>query len=125
MPLFTIVSAGAPCRQPLMAAAVRIAALVLLGAALAVTVVTAPAHAIPPVGCGKVKVHGRHYAVKAHVMSCRTARHWTVAWLKHRSHPRGWSCRSFPPRLTRVRFVCENPRTATRSDGPQSYSAAR
>src|SRR5690349_2154838 len=119
MPLFTIVSPVVPRRQQLMLAAAAMAALLVFVG------LTATAGAVPPVGCGKVAVHGRHYSVKAHVMSCRTARHWSVAWLKHRSHPRGWSCRAFPRRITRVRFVCENPRTATRSDGPQSYSAAR
>jgi hypothetical protein len=83
------------------------------------------AGAVPAVGCGKVKVHHRHYSVRAHVFSCKSARHWTVAWLKHRSHPSGWTCRSFSRRITRVRFVCENPATASRNDGPQSYSASR
>jgi hypothetical protein len=97
----------------------------LIVAALALTFGQPVARAVPPVGCGKVKAHGKRYSVKAHVLACKSARHWTRVWFKNRHHPSGWVCRSFSRRVTRVRFVCENPSTRSRNDGPQSYSASR
>jgi hypothetical protein len=96
-----------------------------LFAAVLVAIFAGPASAVPAVGCGKVRVGRHHYSVRAHVLACRKARSWTVTYLKSHSAPRGYQCRRFPRKLTRVVFVCENPKTRSRSDGPQSFSASR
>lgn len=84
----------------------------------------APAAAVPPVSCGKVAVKRKHYLVTAHVLSCRLAKKWAINYLaKHRTQ-RGYECQTFDPQFTKVRFVCNNPATASRTDGPQSYSAS-
>ncbi|HEX8854662.1 MAG TPA: hypothetical protein VF752_03605 [Thermoleophilaceae bacterium] len=97
----------------------------MLVAAAVVAVFAGSASAVPAVGCGKVRVGHHHYSVRAHVLACRKARSWTVSYLKGRGAPRGYECRRFSRKLTRVVFVCENPRTRSRSDGPQSFSASR
>lgn len=83
------------------------------------------AAAIPAVGCGQISVHGKRYSVRAHVMNCHRARQWAISFLAVGHVPVGYDCQRFSPRITRVRFVCDNPATATRVDGPQSFSATR
>jgi hypothetical protein len=98
----------------------------VLGLAAVLAALSAtPARAVPAIGCGHVTVNHKSYSVRAHVLSCSKARPWTVSYLSHRRAPRGYRCRRFSPKITRVLFVCENPATETRSDGPQSFSAAR
>ncbi|MFL5824935.1 MAG: hypothetical protein ACJ76V_00270 [Thermoleophilaceae bacterium] len=94
-------------------------------AAVAVAILAAPASAVPAVGCGKVRVGHHHYSVRAHVLACSKARPWAVTYLKRHGAPRGYQCRRFPRALTRVVFLCDNPKTRSRSDGPQSFSASR
>ena len=76
-----------------------VAALVLL---------TAPAAYAPvvPKTCGTVGARGNSYTVKAHVVACASARAMARAYLGRGSRPRGYSCRKFPRRVTRIRFRC-------------------
>lgn len=97
------------------------AAIVLTAGVVAVW--ATPATATPAIGCGKVRVHHKRYSIRAHVLSCRKARRWSYAFLARGQVPAGYDCQRFSPKITRVRFVCSNPATATRSDGPQAFSA--
>lgn len=99
-------------------------AFLILLAALVVAFTAAPASAVPAISCGKVKVHKKSYKVRAHVLACTKARKWTVNVLLNHGPPAGYKCRRFDPKITRVRFVCEDPKTASRSDGPRSFSAS-
>ena len=99
-------------------------AFLVLVAALAVALSAAPASAVPAISCGKVKVHGKSYKVRAHVLACKKARKWTVNVLLNHGPPAGYKCRRFDPKITRVRFICEDPKTSSRSDGPRSFSAS-
>jgi hypothetical protein len=121
----TIAEAAAPlARTPLAMSFRPVSALLLLIVAAVVALSAAPASAVPAVSCGKVKVHQKKYAVRAHVLSCKKARRWSVDVLLRHPAPAGYECRRFDPKITRVRFVCENPKTRSRSDGPQSFSAS-
>jgi hypothetical protein len=102
----------------------RSLALLVALAALVVALTAAPASAVPAIACGKVKVHHKRYKVRAHVLACKKARKWTVDVLLNHGPPAGYKCRRFDPKITRVRFVCEDPKTASRSDGPRSFSAS-
>ena len=82
-----------------------------------------PAHAIPAVSCGNLEVSHKRYAIRAHVLSCRTARRWSVAFLLHGTVPTGYECERYSPKVTRVRFLCDDPQTTTRIDGPLSFNA--
>jgi len=83
------------------------------------------ADAIPAVGCGSITVNHTRYSVRAHVLSCRLARQWSIAFLARNSVPAGYDCQRFSPKVTRVRFLCDNPATVTRIDGPLGFSASR
>jgi len=111
--------------RPLRSLRPRLAAACALAVAVAVAVSVTPASAVPAVSCGKVKVHHQRFKVRAHVLSCRKARRWSVRVLLNHGAPAGYDCRRFDPKVTRVRFVCEDPKTASRSDGPRSFSASK
>ncbi len=98
------------------------AATIALTAVMVATWAT-PASAVPSIGCGKIKVHHKRYAVRAHVLSCRKARRWSAAFLARGQVPAGYDCQRFSPKITRVRFVCSDPSTATSIDGPHAFSA--
>lgn len=83
------------------------------------------AGAVPAVGCGSITVHHTRYSVRAHVLKCPLARQWSAAFLAHGSVPAGYDCQRYSPKVTRVRFLCDNPATVTRLDGPLSFSASR
>jgi hypothetical protein len=89
----------------------------------AVALWATPAAAVPAVGCGKITVHHKRYSIRAHVLSCTRARNWSYAFLGKGRVPAGYDCQRFSPKITRVRFVCSNPSTATRRDGPQAFNA--
>ena len=93
--------------------------------ALLATMAATQAEATPAVGCGSITVNHTGYSVRAHVLSCRLARQWSTAFLAHNSVPPGYDCQRYSPRETRVRFLCDNPATVTRLDGPLSFSASR
>lgn len=101
---------------------------VLTGVILALLLITAllaeSATAVPSVSCGYIKVGSTRYLVTAHVLSCTSAKSWAANYIAHGTIPHGYKCQKFPPGLTRVRFTCYNPLTATRSDGPQSFTAS-
>jgi hypothetical protein len=83
----------------------------------------APAAAVPAIGCGNIEVHHKRYAVRAHVLSCGPARRWSIAFLAHGTVPAGYNCQRYSPKVTRVRFLCFDPATSTRTDGPRSFNA--
>jgi len=89
------------------------------------TIVVTRADAIPAVGCGSITVNHTRYSVRAHVLNCHLARQWSAAYLAHGSVPAGYDCQRYSPQETRVRFLCDNPSTVTRIDGPLSFSASR
>ncbi len=98
-----------------------IAALALAAAAVAVWVT--PAAATPAYGCGKITVHHKRYSIRAHVLPCSRARSWSYAFLANGRVPNGYDCQRFSPKITRVRFVCSDPSTATPTDGPHAFNA--
>ena len=108
--------------MPRRAAAPLVAAA---AAAIALAIAAGSARAVPAVACGQLTVSHKHYAIRSHVLNCGRARVWTRAYLSRHRAPQGYVCRRFDPRITRVVFVCENPATQTRSDGPQSFLATR
>jgi hypothetical protein len=77
---------------------------------------------VPAIRCGKITVHHKRYSIRAHVLRCSQARSWSYAFLTKGRVPAGYDCVRYP-RFTRVRFVCSNPSTATRRDGPQAFNA--
>lgn len=98
-----------------------IAALAL--AAVAVAIWVTPAGATPAYGCGKITVHHKRYSIRAHVLPCSRARSWSYAFLANGRVPNGYDCQRFSPKITRVRFVCSDSATATRTDGPRGFNA--
>jgi hypothetical protein len=88
-----------------------------------VAISATPASATPAVGCGKITVHHKRYSIRAHVLKCRHARKWSYTFLSSGRAPAGYDCQRYSPKITRVRFVCSNPATVTRRDGPQAFNA--
>ena len=90
---------------------------------LLVLALTAGAPATPagattgPKRCGTISVSGRDFAVRGHLLPCRFSRRKSRAYLAEGTHPPGWSCRRYPPRLTRIAFQCRK--------GGRSYYAVR
>lgn len=101
----------------------HLAALAGAGAFALSGVAAVPAGAVPAVGCGSISVNHVNYSVRAHVLACRLARTWAINFLAHNKVPAGYDCQRYSPKVTRVRFLCDNPATVTRLDGPQSFSA--
>ncbi len=99
-----------------------IVAVSLLAAAF-VLAIASPAAAIPAVPCGTLTVNHKRYAIRAHVLSCSLARPWSVAFLAHGRVPPGYDCQRYSPKVTRVRFLCFDPTTSTRTDGPLGFNA--
>jgi hypothetical protein len=100
--------------------------LISMTAGLAVAflfAIATPAAAIPAVGCGSITVSHKRYSIRAHVLNCGLARRWSTAFLAHGSVPAGYECQRYSPRVTRVRFLCVDPSTSTRIDGPRSFNA--
>ncbi len=100
--------------------------LISMTAGIAVALLLAvatPVAAIPAVGCGSITVHHKRYSIRAHVLSCKLARPWSTAFLGRGSVPAGYECQRYSPRVTRIRFLCVDPSTSTRIDGPRSFSA--
>ncbi len=91
--------------------------------AVFVLATAAPATAIPAVGCGQLTVNHKRYSIRAHVLSCTLARRWAAAFLAHATVPVNYECQRYSPKVTRVRFLCVDPATASRSDGPRSFNA--
>ena len=81
--------------------------ILLLALALTAGVSATPAGATTaPKRCGTITVNGKDFAVRAHRLSCLFSRRKSRAYLARGSHPPGWSCRRYPPRLTDIAFTC-------------------
>jgi hypothetical protein len=93
-----------------------------LGVAFVLALATSAA-AVPAIGCGAMTVHHKRYSIRAHVLPCSLARRWSATFLAHGTAPAGYECQRYSPRITRVRFLCVDPSTSTRSDGPRSFNA--
>ena len=100
-------------------------AVLAIAASASAAIAPTQAGAVPAVGCGSITVHHTRYSVRAHVLKCPLARQWSVAFLAHGSVPSGYDCQRYSPKVTRVRFLCDDPATVTRLDGPLSFSASR
>ena len=82
--------------------------LLLLGVVVLLAVAVPSASATtPPRTCGFMKVHGKKYKVRSHLVSCKNARHWARRVLKGRSGPGGYSCQRYNPQVTSIRFICQ------------------
>ena len=67
----------------------------------------APAEAvIPPTNCGTKRIGSKTYSIKTHQVTCRFAREWASNYLLRNRRPRGFTCRKYDPRQTRIRFRC-------------------
>jgi hypothetical protein len=100
--------------------------MIVATAALGVAAMSATqAEAVPAVSCGSITLNHTRYSVRAHVLNCHSARQWSSAFLAHGSVPAGYDCQRYSPKVTRVRFLCDNPATVTNLDGPLSFSASR
>ena len=84
----------------------RIARLILLTAVIALVAAPAAYAPVVPRTCGKISARGKSYTVRAHVVSCRSAKSMARAYLGRGSKPRGYSCRKYPRRVTSIRFRC-------------------
>ena len=84
----------------------RTAGITLLVAALVLVAAPAAYAPVVPKNCGKVGVRGKSYTVRAHVVSCRSARRIARRYLGRGTRPRGYRCRKYPRRVTRIRFRC-------------------
>ena len=92
--------------------------MVLLALAISAAFTAAPTGATTtPKKCGTITVHGKNFAVRGHLLPCRFSRRNSRRFLADGSHPRGWSCRRYPPQLTRIAFQCRK--------GGRSYYAIR
>ena len=81
--------------------------VLLIALALAATLAATPAGAATaPKKCGTITVRGKNFAVRGHRLPCRFARRKSRAFLAEGTHPPGWRCRRYPPRLTRIAFTC-------------------
>jgi hypothetical protein len=85
--------------------------------------IAAPAAAVPAIGCGNIEVHHKRYAVRGHVLRCSLARRWSAAFLANGAVPAGYDCQRYSRKTTRVTFLCFDPSTSTRNDGPRSFNA--
>jgi hypothetical protein len=110
--------------EHLMAARASLRAAVLIALTVgAVAIWVAPASATPEIGCGKITVHHKRYSIRAHVLSCSRARSWSYGFLGTGRVPSGYDCQRFSPKITRIRFLCSDPSTATPRDGPRGFNA--
>ena len=83
-----------------LAAVTAVAAIVV---ALSVDAAYAP---MAPQSCGRITVRSKHYTVKKHLVRCRGAKRLASRYMRTGRRPRGWSCRRFSPRQTRIRMRC-------------------
>ena len=93
--------------RPVMARRHFIALLALAGA-LALPVST-PA-VVPPKDCGRMTVSGKRIQVKVDQITCKSGKRYATNFMRSRSKPSGYTCRTYPPKKNRVRFYCNNGR---------------
>lgn len=87
-------------------------------------IIALPAAAVPAVSCGSVGSKGKRYSVRAHLLSCSSARTAARNYLSKGSKPRGYTCVKYNRKITRVVFNCTS-RSRTDKDGPKGFSASR
>jgi hypothetical protein len=81
-------------------------ALLAAVAMLAASFAAKPAGAIvPPKDCDFVKVSGKRYNVKTDQLRCKTAREYTVTYLKTGKKPRYYTCVKY--RTGARKFTCQ------------------
>lgn len=61
---------------------------------------------VSPTNCGKVSAKGKRYQVKSHRIACRIAKPAAKRFLETGRKPRGYTCRTFSPKQTKIRFRC-------------------
>lgn len=82
-----------------------------LAAACALLLLPATAAAVvPPKDCGRIKVDGKRYQVKADQISCKTGRSYARRFLNTGSRPKGYGCRDYASKRGRVDFYCNDGR---------------
>jgi hypothetical protein len=81
-------------------------AIVLAFAAIAFAAPSASA-VVPPKDCGKMKVDGKSYRIKADQLRCEKARKYARRYLAKHDRPRGYDCEDFAGG-TRIEFRCQN-----------------
>jgi len=85
--------------------AALITSLVAAVALLAVTFAARPAGAIvPPKNCGKVTVKGKTYQIKSDQLRCKTARKYSINYLRSGKKASGYSC--FTYKGSSIKFRC-------------------
>ncbi|HWH43532.1 MAG TPA: hypothetical protein VNT32_02260 [Thermoleophilaceae bacterium] len=77
-------------------------------AAVAVLALLPPAgeSVVSPNNCGKISAKGKRYQVKSHLISCRIAKPAADRFLETGRRPSGYTCRTFSPEQTKIRFRC-------------------
>ena len=93
--------------RPVMARRQFIPLLALAGA-LALPVST-PA-VVPPNDCGRMTVAGKRIQVKVDQITCKSGKRYATNFMRSRSKPSGYRCRTYTPKKNRVRFYCNNGR---------------
>jgi hypothetical protein len=83
-------------------------ALVALAALLALPV--GAAAIVPPKDCGRMKLNGKRYQVKADQIGCKTGRRYVRNRLVRHRTPKGWRCSVYPAQKNRVRLSCNRGR---------------
>jgi hypothetical protein len=81
--------------------------IVAFGLSVALLLVTAAPSPAPvePRNCGFIQVKGKRYQIKADQIRCRTAKSRARDYLRSRSRPSGYSCRSYNGG-TSLKFRC-------------------
>jgi hypothetical protein len=82
---------------------------ITIGLAVAVLALVAPSApaVVPPKDCGKMKVDGQSYRIKADQLKCDQARKYARRYLARGDRPRGYDCDNFGGG-TRIEFRCQN-----------------
>ena len=89
----------------------RLPILAALLASLAVALTAAPTPAVvPPEDCGRMTVSGKRIQVKVDQITCKSGKRYATNFMRSRSKPRGYTCRTYPAKKNRVRFYCNNGR---------------
>jgi hypothetical protein len=78
-----------------------------LGLAVIACAVPSASAVVPPKDCGKMKVDGERYRIKADQLRCETARKYARRYLAKHDRPRGYQCENYGGG-TRIEFRCQN-----------------
>jgi len=82
---------------------------IVVGLVVAVVALAAPSAPaiVPPKDCGKMKVEGKRYNVKADQIRCKKARKSARRYLARHDKPRGYDCEDYGSE-TKIEFRCQN-----------------